>query len=154
MPKGVTHGMSYTKTYYSWQGMRSRCTNPKTAGYRQYGGRGITYDKRWDKFENFLEDMGGAPDGFTLDRIDVNGNYCKENCRWTDMQTQQNNRRNNVFFNGKSLAEWSKEIGVPKSTLANRIYVLNWPMDKVFSTPLLTKGGKVKNEDELKAALG
>lgn len=88
-----THGYSGTPTYSSWQQMRDRCTNPNSTGYENYGGRGIIYDPRWEQFENFLEDMGERPEDTTLDKIDNNGNYCKENCRWADKTTQTFNRR-------------------------------------------------------------
>ncbi len=89
----ATHLMTKTRTYKSWQSMKDRCTNPHNIDYHHYGGRGITFTERWLSFENFLEDMGERPDGRTLDRIDVNGNYCKENCRWADTLTQRHNRR-------------------------------------------------------------
>lgn len=85
-----------TRTYYSWAHMIQRCTNPKVKEYRWYGARGVTVCDRWYKFENFLEDMGEAPDKLTLDRIDPNGNYESENCRWITQQEQTNNTRRNV----------------------------------------------------------
>ena len=87
------HGMSGTPTYFSWQSMKERCRNPNVPGYENYGGRGITYDPRWEDFVAFYEDMGERPEGLELDRIDVNGNYCKENCQWSDATAQSFNRR-------------------------------------------------------------
>ncbi len=87
------HGMSGTPTYSSWQSMKERCRNPNTPGYENYGGRGITYDPRWEDFVAFYEDMGDRPNGLELDRIDVDGNYYKENCQWADATTQSFNRR-------------------------------------------------------------
>ncbi len=80
-------------TYGSWRAMRRRCNDPKNIGYRNYGGRGITVCERWQKFENFLADMGKRPEGTSLDRIDSNGNYEPGNCRWADAKTQAQNRR-------------------------------------------------------------
>ena len=80
-------------TYSSWSAMKTRCRNPKHNRYPLYGGRGITFDPAWDDFLVFLQDMGPRPDGFSIDRIDPDGNYCKENCRWADYSTQNLNRR-------------------------------------------------------------
>jgi hypothetical protein len=85
--------MRHTPTYGSWYAMWARCTNPNNKAYRHYGGRGIKVDPRWRKFENFLADLGPRPDHTTLDRIDVNGNYEKPNCRYADAKTQVTNRR-------------------------------------------------------------
>jgi len=78
--------------YTSWAAMKTRCTNPKHNRYKLYGGRGITFDPRWDDFLVFLADMGPRPHKFSIDRIDPNGNYCKENCRWADYSTQNKNK--------------------------------------------------------------
>lgn len=82
-----------TPTYNSWDCMKQRCKNPNNKAYKNYGGRGITYDKRWEDFENFIKDMGVRPKGKTLERIDVNKNYCKENCKWATRLEQQHNMR-------------------------------------------------------------
>jgi hypothetical protein len=89
-----SHGMTKTKIYNSWRGMKERCDNPNNNRYSYYGARGIMYNKKWVTFEGFYSDMGESYlEGFELDRIDVNGNYCKENCRWTTQSEQCYNQR-------------------------------------------------------------
>lgn len=82
-----------TKTYQVWLAMHQRCNNLKNPEYKNYGGRGIKICNYWLKFENFLKDMGESPKGLTLDRINNNGNYELENCRWTTMEIQNQNSR-------------------------------------------------------------
>ena len=107
--------------------MRTRCLNPNDRYYANYGGRGIQVCERWlHSFENFLQDMGKKPTiNHTLDRIDPDGNYCPENCRWATQLEQANNRTNTrmVTHNGetKSLGDWSRELGVKYFTLYSRL---------------------------------
>lgn len=87
------HGMTNTTTFRSWAQMRRRCYNKNDKKYKYYGGRGIEICKRWETFEGFYQDMGERPEGLTLDRISVDGNYEPSNCRWASMTEQVRNRR-------------------------------------------------------------
>jgi hypothetical protein len=131
-----THGMVGTPEYGVWAAMKRRCQNPNVIEYRNYGGRGIRVCDRWQTFANFFADMGKRPDDkMTLDRKDTSGDYTPENCRWATQREQQNNRRNNhrYSFFGKSvtLAELSREVGIPPTT------VRRWMGDQVNGDHLL-----------------
>ena len=89
-----THGMSYTSTFRIWAGMFRRCYNKNFKNYSYYGGRGIKICDRWNKFENFLSDMGERPVGLSIDRINNNGDYEPSNCRWATAKEQRANTRN------------------------------------------------------------
>lgn len=92
-----THGLTTTKIYSVWSNMKNRCYNQSYHKYKYWGGRGIKVSEKWLNFVNFYDDMGDAPLGMSIDRIDVDGDYSKENCRWATQKEQQNNRRNNVI---------------------------------------------------------
>ena len=120
------HGYSRSKIYSRWRLMLNRCNNPNDKRYPHYGGRGIKVCDRWLEFPNFLADMGeGFSEDLTLDRTDVNGNYEPSNCRWITNTEQQSNKRNNHLIeidgDSKTLADWTRATGIPKSTLINRI---------------------------------
>lgn len=124
--RNTTHGLSQHKgAYRSWKDMRSRCLNPNDSDYADYGGRGIAFDPRWNSFETFFADMGDRPADMSLDRIDVNGNYCPDNCRWADAMTQANNKRSNrlIEHNGeaKTLSQWCRHFGLEHSKVAYRL---------------------------------
>lgn len=88
----TTHKLYGTPAYVSWQSMKARCSYPKRSDAKFYVNRGITYCSRWERFENFLEDMGPRPPGTTLDRINNDGNYEPANCKWSTYKEQANNR--------------------------------------------------------------
>ena len=121
------HGGAGTPEYGAWKNMRGRCNNPEHATYPYYGARGIAVCDRWnDSFENFLADMGRRPGpGYSLERIDNDGPYSPENCRWATRREQYRNRRPNRFltFNGKTqcLTDWAAEIGCSAETLRGRL---------------------------------
>lgn len=124
-----------SRTYYAWGNMRKRCRGQTNA--RDYADRGITCDPRWSTFSAFLSDMGECPPGLTLERINNDGNYTKENCRWADLFVQANNKRNNVFyeFQGKrmTLPQWSRELGIERLTLWQRLNRYGYPIEVAFT---------------------
>jgi hypothetical protein len=122
----ATHGKSKSKIYSVWTNMKLRCESPTDASYQWYGARGITVSEEWSKsFDAFYADMGDAPDGCSLDRIDVDGPYSKENCKWATTAEQSRNRRNNrnITINGvtKIMSDWCSENGIYPSTASRRI---------------------------------
>lgn len=136
----ITHGMTYSPTYKSWQRMRARCLYPSNNRYSKYGGRGIKVCDRWlDSFANFLEDMGPRPPGASIDRIDNDGDYEPGNCRWSSMFTQQQNtsRTRLVEIDGKSktISEWSLLSGIAYKTIFARLDN-GWPAKLAVFEPL------------------
>ncbi len=131
--------MQDSPIYTSWQGARTRCNNPGHHNYPYYGGRGIKVCERWQHFKNFLEDMGPSyKPGLTLDRIDVNGDYDPDNCRWATMTEQNRNKQKTLRYKGKTLKEWAKEIGMDYPTLRSRIVVHGWSWEKALKSPVNT----------------
>ena len=131
-----THGMTDAPIYKTWECMLQRCRNLKAPNYHDYGGRGITVCERWHKFENFHEDMDPRPDGRSLDRINNDGNYEFDNCRWATAREQSNNRRNTVMINGEPLAVVARRHGMSPNLLYNRYVRLGWTLDRALNTPV------------------
>lgn len=105
-----THGMSGTPTYWSWGHMMQRCTNTESPDYPDYGARGIIIEDGWQDFNKFFTDMGECPEGLSLDRIDVHGNYSFDNCRWaTDFEQAVNRRKKSVNTSGRTGVHWHKQ---------------------------------------------
>ena len=130
-----THGLSQTRQYGIWVAMRHRCQNPTYRLYKDYGGRGISVDSLWDSFENFWEDMkGGYTNEMTIERVDVDGNYCKENCIWIPRVKQNRNKRNVplYLFDGVTLTlpEVASAIGLNYHTLYQRMFKLGMSFEK------------------------
>lgn len=121
--------------HHVWTQMKRRCLNPKVQNYHNYGGRGITVCSEWMKYQNFYNDMAASyKPGLTIDRINNDGPYSKENCRWATKVEQGNNRRTArlIEYRGqtKHMNDWAKESGVKISTFKQRLYVYGWPIEK------------------------
>lgn len=119
--------------------MLQRCYNPNVDSWPYYGGRGIAVCERWrQSFENFIEDMGEKPARLSLDRRDVNGEYCRDNCRWVSHVAQMNNTRANHMVDLGSrrltLAEISLESGLPHWVISRRLRA-GWPVERAVSSP-------------------
>lgn len=117
----LKHGASRSREYNSWHHMKQRCQDPTYAQYKDYGGRGITICKRWDKFENFLADMGECPPDFFIDRINNNKGYSKTNCQWVSRTVNNNNRRNSVKVSGRTITEIAEHLGVSRDVMKSRL---------------------------------
>lgn len=140
------HGMHNSRTYKSWACMLERTRNPNNIAYHNYGGRGITVCDEWLKFENFFADMGVCPQGYTIERINNDGNYCPENCKWDTYSNQAKNKRTSKTFEyqgrKQSSAAWAREFGMSRSCLKLRLEsgmsihnALTWPLHKGIKNP-------------------
>lgn len=144
----ITHNMSNTRFYDIWKGMKQRCLNVNNKDYSNYGARGITICEKWMTFENFKNDMlenyykhadqYGEKDT-TIDRIDVDGNYEPDNCRWSTQKVQHHNKTNNkiIKFKGKEYiaSDLAREYSLKPVTLFNRLN-LGWDIEKALHTPI------------------
>lgn len=143
-----TSGKS-SKIYRIWSGMFTRCTNKNSPAYQYYGARGIKVCDRWKDFKLFLEDMGDPDPGQSLDRIDVNGNYEPNNCRWATATEQARNKRSNMLLTMNNvtmtLVEWSIKYGINESTLWSRLIKSGWGIDRAISEKIWTKSDIAKH---------
>ncbi|MBO5704554.1 MAG: hypothetical protein J6R99_00880 [Alphaproteobacteria bacterium] len=135
------HGQTHTRLYKIWDNMKSRCFNNKHDSYYKYGARGITICDKWrNDFKAFYDwsMANGYDDKLTIDRIDNNGNYCPENCRWTTVKIQSRNTRTNHYIshNGKTLclAEWAEKLNMRWNTLYYKLKRNDWRLDKCMKT--------------------
>lgn len=135
-----THGLTGTPEYRVWGGMWTRCRNKHEQSFQHYGARGIQVCDRWRSFEHFLADMGPRPSAeHSIDRLDVNGDYTPENCRWATQTDQARNRRTNriIEHDGetRTLAEWSELTGISIGTLWWRLEQ-DWSPSRILETPV------------------
>ena len=142
---GHTAG-AFSPEYHSWSSMIQRCTNPKRSMYRYYGGRGIAVDPAWMDFEAFLVDMGPRPLGLSLDRIDNDLGYTKDNCRWADSLTQRLNSSQivRVTIGGTTnmLIEWCKIYNISINTVRDRVRFYGFSYEEAITTPVQRRPGE------------
>lgn len=139
-----THGMSSTKIYNVWCSMLRRCNNPNTKSYKDYGARGINVCAKWTTFEGFYEDMGTSyKEGLTIERIDPNGDYCKENCKWITKPEQALNKTNvmTVTYKGETgpLKTICRKHDLNYMAIYKRIKYRGWNVEKALHTPIQEK---------------
>jgi hypothetical protein len=143
--RAAARGSPERRTYSSWKGLKNRCDNSSDPKHRHYGARGITYDPKWASFAGFVADMGLAPAGMSLDRIDNDGPYCRANCRWATQKQQNRNARFNriIEFDGerKPLAAWAEQLGINRVTLRGRLDT-GWPLERAMSAGKFDRSGK------------
>lgn len=155
-----THGMSKSRLYLEWAGIKSRCFYKGAKKYKHYGGRGIKICSEWaESFEAFKDWAlrSGYNDSLTIERVDVNGNYCPENCKWITRKEQGFNTRRNVVitYNGKTqtLLEWVEELGLDYKRVHNRLFKLGWTFERAISTPVnvnkRNKSTRLRKEGDL-----
>ena len=130
-------GNAFGRLTEVWQAMIQRCINPKNKSYSSYGGRDIAVCDRWrNSFEAFRGDMGECPPGHSLDRIDNDGNYDPDNCRWATPPIQNRNQRSNKLLthNGvtKTITDWAKDLGLNRSSLYDRLEA-GWPIERALT---------------------
>jgi hypothetical protein len=141
--KKTTHGMSKTRTYNIWSGMWTRGTNINRKSSDRYVNRGITVEKRWGVFENFLADMGEAPPNMQIERKDNDKGYGPSNCKWATCTENVNNRSNTIRLssdgNIKPLSQWAVELGINRATLYQRLHQEKISVEEAMTRPLRYK---------------
>ena len=149
----TTHGMTGGKFYMAWKQLKNRCNNINIRSYKDYGGRGIKYQESWKTFINFKDDMYESylqhieefgEKETSIDRKDVNGNYCKENCRWQTNLEQGNNKTNNriIEYNGgkMTLADTARKYNMSYDLLSGRMLSDLWSLEDAITTPKIPHG--------------
>lgn len=144
----ITHGRSETREYSVWTNIKTRCFSEKCHAYMNYGGRGITMCDRWRySFKAFLDDVGYAPDGMSLDRNNNDKGYEPGNCAWATRDQQNNNRRDNprITYEGITLtiAQWAKRMGMSYGLVKSRFYAGHSP-ETIFSRKTANSGSRLK----------
>lgn len=137
-----------TSIYRSWYNMKTRCLNDNVPEYKRYGARGIVICDKWLTFSGFLEDMQASyRPGLSIERVDNDGHYCKENCKWATAREQANNTLNTKLaarytYKGvtKRISEWASEFGIKRKTLAMRLGKYDWPIQDALLTPVKLNG--------------
>lgn len=141
------HGLDGNPIYHVFNSMRFRCYNKKSESYKNYGGRGIAICDTWlndvTSFVSWANETGYKK-GLTIERIDVNGNYCPENCKWATTLEQSYNRRDNVWieYDGetKTLCQWADCFGIRRSTLCHRLYAQHLTINEALNKPVRKQG--------------
>lgn len=140
-PKWKNHSKLTKATYSTWCDMVQRCHNPSCPGYERYGARGIIVCDRWRlSYDDFVEDMGFRPIGLTIDRIENNGNYEPDNCRWATPHEQSRNTSRTIlltFLGETKLAvDWADQLKIPRNTVMQRIE-RGLPVEQILSQKTL-----------------
>lgn len=136
VPKAFTN---YAREYNIWAMMKQRCSNPKAANYVNYGAKGISYSAEFAVFGSFLQYLGPAPTAqHTLDRIDNSKGYSPENCRWADVETQQNNRTNGVHYDGLSTPQLARKNGMTPEGMKHRLQILGMTVEQAVASPRMS----------------
>jgi hypothetical protein len=145
----TTHGKSRSKIHTTWKHIKGRCLNEKDGSYKNYGGRGIKICDEWLTFEGFYRDMGDVPNKMSIERKDVNGNYCKDNCTWATVKEQANNKRSSAMLEYygqiKTMKRWSELKDIPYKVLHARIK-LGWDVKRALETPVRILNKRINNK--------
>lgn len=146
---GIKHGFTRSEFYATWRQMHRRCYCADDVSYKRYGGRGVCVCDDWHDFEKFEAWANSRDDyekGKTLDRIDVDGDYCPTNCRWASKKEQTRNRSTNILYKGESLATWAERLGIPYHIAYSRYRSLKWTIEEALGLKQRksTRGAKAK----------